>query len=80
MWSVDTFKETVALSTYLVCFVISDFKRVEGKTGKGKDVQVYARPQAIDAGDGEFGLSEAVAVLDFFADYFNIPYPLDKSS
>ena len=79
-WTAETFKETVEMSTYLVCFVVSDFKHIETKSLKGKDIQVYAKAQAIDNKEGKFGLEEAAKVIDFFADYFNMPYPLDKST
>ncbi len=79
-WFVESFKETVPMSTYLVAFAVSDFKKIEKKTEKGVLVEVSAKAQSIDAGEGKFGLEEAVKVIDFFSDYFDVPYPLAKSS
>ena len=77
----DTFEQTVPMSTYLVAFVVSNFKSIKTKSPKHNiEIEIYARPDAIDAGEGEFGLNEASQIIDFFTDYFNISYPLKKSS
>ena len=68
------------MSTYLVAFVISNFEKINGTTPKGVLVEVAARPEAILNGEGEYALDEAMRIIDFFADYFNVPYPLQKSS
>lgn len=79
-WLTERFLTTEIMSSYLVAFVISDFKKIEKKSGLGKDVEVAAKPHSIDAGEGDFALEEASEILDFFSDYFNVSYPLDKSS
>ena len=79
-WFTDLFETTVDMSSYLVAFIISDFKKIATKSAKGIDIEVAAKPHSIDAGEGEFALSEAAKIIDFFADYFNVPYPLAKSS
>ena len=80
-WQVDYFNTTVDMSTYLVAFVISDFKLINDISPKsGVLVEVAARPEAIDNGDGDYALGEAMEIIDFFADYFDVPYPLKKSS
>jgi aminopeptidase N len=79
-WSVDVFNETVPMSSYLVAFVVSDFKNIDETSQKGVVVQVYAKPQSIDNKEGQFGLEEAVTVIDYFSEYFEIDYPLNKSS
>jgi aminopeptidase N len=43
-------------------------------------MEVAGRPEAIRNGEGDYALDEAAQIIDFFADYFNISYPLDKSS
>ena len=68
------------MSSYLVAFVISDFKKIAKKSSLGIDVEVAAKPHSIDAGEGDFALEEASEILDFFAGYFNVSYPLSKSS
>jgi aminopeptidase N len=79
-WQVDEFEETVPMSTYLVAYVISDFKGIKGKTSREVDIEVYAKPQSIEDGEGQFALEEAVKLVDFFGGYFQFEYPLKKSS
>jgi aminopeptidase N len=69
------------MSTYLVAYVISDFKKIR-KTSKkyGVEVEVAARPEAIDNKEGDYALDEAAEILDYFTDYFGVKYPLSKSS
>lgn len=68
------------MSTYLVAFVISDFTFVSKMTRKGIRVEVAARPEAIRNGDAEYALTEAAKIIDYFVDYYNVTYPLSKSS
>ena len=68
------------MSTYLVAFVVSKFEKINGTTPKGVIVEVAARPDAIRNGEGDYALDEAMKIIDFYADYFNISYPLKKSS
>ena len=79
-WKIDTFEQTVQMSTYLVAFVVSNFEKITKNSTKSIEVSVLARKDAIDAKDGDFALDESIKNLDFFADYFNISYPLQKSS
>lgn len=79
-WVVDTFVTTVPMSTYLMAFAVTDFTKISRKSPKGIDVEVAARPQAIQNGEGAFGLDEAVKIIDFFGEYFGVKYALDKSS
>ncbi len=52
------------------------------KTVSSKDVgiEVYAKPESINNKDGDYALNEAKQIIDFFSDYFDVPYPLNKSS
>ena len=69
------------MSTYLMAFVVSNLKTISKKSHKnGVEIEVAARPQAIDNGEGDFGLNEAAEIIDFFSDYFGTDYPLTKSS
>lgn len=79
-WLTDSFETTVDMSTYLVAFVVSDFKTIEMMSAKNVKIQVAAKPSSIDAGEGDFALAEAARYIDFFADYFDLAYPLEKSS
>ncbi|XP_058512247.1 endoplasmic reticulum aminopeptidase 1 isoform X2 [Ochotona princeps] len=72
----DHFDVTVKMSTYLVAFIISDFESVSKVTKSGVKVSVYAVPEKIDQAD--YALDAAVTLLEFYEDYFSIPYPLPK--
>uniref|UniRef100_A0A8C0Y4A0 Aminopeptidase n=1 Tax=Castor canadensis TaxID=51338 RepID=A0A8C0Y4A0_CASCN len=72
----DHFDVTVKMSTYLVAFIISDFKSVSKLTKSGVKVSVYAVPDKIYQAD--YALDAAVTLLEFYEDYFSIPYPLPK--
>jgi puromycin-sensitive aminopeptidase len=71
-----TFETTPKMSTYLVAFVYGDMKYKEAKTRHGVTVRTYATPHNVDHTD--FALDVAVKCLEFYTDYFNIPYPLEK--
>ncbi|XP_008990027.2 endoplasmic reticulum aminopeptidase 1 isoform X2 [Callithrix jacchus] len=72
----DHFDVTVKMSTYLVAFIISDFASVSKMTKSGVKVSVYAVPDKINQAD--YALDAAVTLLEFYEDYFSIPYPLPK--
>lgn len=72
----DHFDVTVKMSTYLVAFIISDFQSVSKRTKSGVKVSVYAAPDKIHQAD--YALDAAVTFLEFYEDYFSIPYPLPK--
>ncbi|EPY73395.1 endoplasmic reticulum aminopeptidase 1 [Camelus ferus] len=72
----DHFDVTVKMSTYLVAFIVSDFKSVSKMTKSGVKVSVYAVPDKINQAD--YALDAAVTLLEFYEDYFSIPYPLPK--
>ena len=64
-----------------MAFVVSNFKKITTYSPvKNVTIEVAARPQAIDNGDGDFGLQEAAKIIDFFSNYFQTDYPLQKSS
>ncbi|KAI4877169.1 hypothetical protein NFI96_020664 [Prochilodus magdalenae] len=72
----DQFDITVKMSTYLVAFIVCDFLSISKNTGHGIKISVYAVPEKKD--QAEFALDAAVKLLDFYDDYFDIPYPLPK--
>ncbi|XP_028270361.1 endoplasmic reticulum aminopeptidase 1-like [Parambassis ranga] len=72
----DHFDTTVKMSTYLVAYIVSDFLSVSKTTQHGVKISVYAVPEKIS--QTAFALDAAVKLLDFYDDYFNIPYPLPK--
>lgn len=72
----DHFDTSVKMSTYLVAYIVSDFLSVSKTTKHGVEISVYAVPDKID--QTSFALDAAVKLLDFYDDYFDIPYPLPK--
>lgn len=72
----DQFDTTVKMSTYLVAFIICDFHFISKKSQHGVEISVYTVPEKIS--QAEYALNTAVTLLDFYDDYFDIPYPLPK--
>uniref|UniRef100_A0A8C4I597 Aminopeptidase n=1 Tax=Dicentrarchus labrax TaxID=13489 RepID=A0A8C4I597_DICLA len=72
----DQFDASVKMSTYLVAFVICDFKSVTATTSSGVQVSIYAAPEKWQ--QTRYALEVAVKMLDFYEEYFNIHYPLPK--
>ena len=75
-WQTTTFEITPHMSTYLLAFVFGDMEYKESKTTAGTVVRTYATPENVDFTD--FALEVCVKTLEFFEDYFDIAYPLQK--
>jgi aminopeptidase N len=71
-----TFTTTPIMSTYLLAFIIGDLKFKESKTENGTVIRSYATADKIDYVD--FSLEIATKCIDFYNQYFDIPYPLEK--
>ncbi|XP_029642083.1 endoplasmic reticulum aminopeptidase 1 [Octopus sinensis] len=72
----DSFGTTPKMSTYLVSFVVSDFASVSGISRSGIKVHIFTPPQNINMTD--LALESSIKILDFYEEYFEIPYPLPK--
>nr|XP_056705009.1 endoplasmic reticulum aminopeptidase 1 [Euleptes europaea]XP_056705010.1 endoplasmic reticulum aminopeptidase 1 [Euleptes europaea] len=72
----DQFEISMKMSTYLVAFMVSDFKSITKMTSRGIKVSVYTVPYKIK--QASYALDSAVKQLDFYEGYFKIPYPLPK--
>ncbi|XP_059825425.1 endoplasmic reticulum aminopeptidase 2 [Hypanus sabinus] len=73
----DHFDVSVRMSTYLVAFIVCDFKSISAVTSTGIKVSVYAAPDKLS--QTHYALEVAVKQLEFYEHYFNIRYPLPKS-
>ncbi|CAB4266557.1 unnamed protein product [Prunus armeniaca] len=71
-----SFQESPIMSTYLVAVVVGLFDYVEDHTSDGVKVRVYC--QVGKANEGKFALDVAVKTLEFYKDYFAVPYSLPK--
>jgi aminopeptidase N len=74
--TVTTFQTTPKMSTYLLAFVYGELEYKEATTQHGVTIRTYATPDNV--GFTDFALDVAVKTLDFYTDYFDIPYPLQK--
>ncbi|OMO66979.1 Peptidase M1, alanine aminopeptidase/leukotriene A4 hydrolase [Corchorus capsularis] len=70
------FEESPLMSTYLVAVVIGLFDYIEAHTLNGIKVRVYC--QVGKSNQGKFALDVAVKTLEYYKDYFDMPYPLSK--
>lgn len=70
------FETTPKMSTYLVAFVFGELAYTEAKTNSGVVVRSYATPD--NAKFTEFATETGVRCLEFYNEYFDIPYPLPK--
>ena len=76
--TLTTFEQTPRMSTYLAAFVAGDLQRATTATKSGVEVNVYATP-AQSASSLNWALQHAAQTIDFFNEYFGVPYPLPKS-
>lgn len=72
----DDFETSVQMSTYLVAFIICDFKNVSSVTQQNVLVRVFAPEEQIHM--AQYALQVAVKVLDYYTSFFDVPYPLPK--
>ncbi|XP_035668606.1 endoplasmic reticulum aminopeptidase 1-like isoform X1 [Branchiostoma floridae] len=72
----DVFQESVPMSTYLVCFIVSDFQSLQTSTDSDIAVAVHAPEDRID--QAHYALSVAKTVLQYYETFFGVKYPLPK--
>ena len=65
------------MSTYLVAYVVGEFDYLETKDSNGVNIRVYTPLGKKE--HGQFALDTASKVLPFYAEYFNIKYPIAKA-
>lgn len=74
---ITTFQTTPKMSSYLLAWVCGELHKKTAKTASGVEVNVWATP-AQPAASLDFALDIATRTVDFFDDYFGVPYPLPK--
>ncbi|KRT86161.1 Peptidase, partial [Oryctes borbonicus] len=70
------FQESVRMSTYLSCFIVSDFDFTSGTLKNGQEFRVYATPEQI--AKTEYARTIGISVIDYFTEFFDIDFPLPK--
>jgi len=69
------FATTPKMSTYLVAFLVGDFKCTEGKSD-GVPIRACSTPDKVEL--TKFALESAKYVLHYYDTYFGIKYPMPK--
>lgn len=73
-YKVVSFAPTPIMSTYLLAFIVGEFEYIEDKTREGIQVRVFTT--AGKKHQAKFALKVAIKSLEFYNEYFDIPYPL----
>ncbi|XP_029987054.1 aminopeptidase N-like [Sphaeramia orbicularis] len=74
-----SFRPTEVMSSYLLAFVVCEFDYISSISDTGVLIRIWARRKAIAEGQGNYALNKTGPILSFFEDYYDIPYPLNKS-
>ncbi len=73
-FNIVTFAPTPIMSTYLLAFIIGEFEYIEGKSKDNVQVRIFTTPGKKH--QAKFALDVAIKSLEFYNEYFDIPYPL----
>ncbi len=71
-----TFETTPIMSTYLLAFMYGELEFKEATTKNGTTIRTYATPDNVQYTG--FALNVAVQCLEYFEEFFDIPFPLPK--
>lgn len=75
---VTIFDTAPRMSSYLVAWVVGDMQKKTATTKSGVEVSIWST-KAHNPSNLDFALDIATRTIDFFNDYFGVPYPLPKS-
>lgn len=70
------FERTPIMSSYLLAFAVGEFEHIETRTKDGTLVRVFTTRGKSE--EGRFALDVGVRAIEFYNEYFDIPYPLPK--
>ncbi len=74
---ITAFMTTPVMSTYLLAWVIGELHKKTARTKGGVEVNVWATP-AQPSKNLDFALDIATRSIEFYDEYFGVPYPLSK--
>jgi aminopeptidase N len=75
---VTVFETTPKMSTYLLAFAYGDFQTKSTETKDGVSINIYAT-KAHSPASLDHALDISKRALEFFNEYYGVPYPLPKS-
>ena len=70
------YAETPVMSTYLLAFIVGDLSHIEEVGDNGTLMRVFTTRGREE--QGRFALETSLRLLEYFNNYFGIPYPLPK--
>nr|XP_034325215.1 endoplasmic reticulum aminopeptidase 1 isoform X2 [Crassostrea gigas] len=70
----DTFQQSVKMSTYLVAFAVCEFEGKSKLSKSGVNITVYYAPTS-QMETVDFSLDAGVTILDYFSTLFEVSYP-----
>ncbi|XP_055851688.1 glutamyl aminopeptidase-like isoform X1 [Episyrphus balteatus] len=74
------FADSVQMSTYLACFIVSDFhhrmKKINATVGSDFDMRVFATAAQMEK--ATYALNTGATIIEHYISYFNLAYPLPK--
>lgn len=73
---ISVFDTTPIMSTYLFAFVVGEMAYLEATSKNGVKIRTYSVPKLVKT--AEFALATAVKAMDFYEEYYDIPFPLPK--
>ena len=71
---VDTFDMSARMSSYLVAVAVTDYKSIS----TGDNVTIWVPSEDLEAGRGDYASEMAPEIMRFYAEYFDVKYPLPK--
>ncbi|XP_056616985.1 glutamyl aminopeptidase [Triplophysa dalaica] len=71
-----SFKKSVKMSTYLVCFAVHQFQYVERMSNGNIPLRIYAQPLQINTAN--YAANVTKIIFDYFEEYFDMEYSIEK--
>lgn len=72
------FKKSVPMSTYLLAFIVCDFKFTNATTGQHNNITLRVWTTPAQVNQTEFALGVGRDIITYYEKYYNLGYPLPK--